>query len=235
MSISLSVVIPVYNEQESIIDSVDITYSTLIRSGIDFEMVFINDGSTDRSLELLQQNLRQEKAKIINHLHNRGFGNAIKTGIENAEKTYVLCVPIDSPLESDELELFLKYIDDTDILLSYRDSRKGYNLFMLFNSLVYHFLVSAMFRIDYKDYNWIHLYKREIFFNDKVRIEYDGVFMLAEIIIKGHYQNMKIKEFEIAHKARQKGTPSSVKVKTIYKTLVDMLDFYRKFNSKTSN
>src|SRR5690554_4678026 len=124
MNFELSVIIPIYNEELILQESIQNTINTLLYSGIHFEVILVNDGSKDNSQDILEVFNKYEYVKIVNHDKNYGFGKAIISGINHCILNYILCIPVDSPLNYQDLKLFIDFIDDADILLSYRDKRK---------------------------------------------------------------------------------------------------------------
>ena len=180
---SLSLIIPAYNEEQGINNAILANLDVLKDKVINFEIIIIDDGSKDNTKKIVEENFINTNNIKFHSKSNGGFGSAVKKGIELAEKDYIMFAPVDSPLTNEVLNTFLSYIGKADILVSYRKSRKGYSQRMKLNSFIYHFLISKLFRLSLRDYNWIHLYKRELF-NKDIEITYDGIFMLAEVLIK---------------------------------------------------
>jgi glycosyltransferase involved in cell wall biosynthesis len=74
----LSVVIPAYNEEKGIQGVVDRIFRALEGLRLPFEIIVIDDGSKDRTVE----SLRERRVKVLRHETNRGYGAALKTGIQ---------------------------------------------------------------------------------------------------------------------------------------------------------
>ncbi len=101
----LNVIIPIYNEEESIMEFYNEISNTL--KEIDYKLIFINDGSIDKSLEILKNiyNNDKERIRIINFSRNFGKDAALYAGIKNSNSEYT--VIIDADLQQDP-----KYILD---------------------------------------------------------------------------------------------------------------------------
>ncbi len=85
----LSIIIPVFNEEKTIAETLGNVEKTNI-SGIEKEIIIVNDGSTDATLTIIS-NLRLKKnEKIINHASNKGKGEAVRTGIKHATGDYII-------------------------------------------------------------------------------------------------------------------------------------------------
>lgn len=232
---SISIVIPVYNEEEIIESSVLKNLYLLNSSNVDYEIIIVNDGSFDRSGEIIQKLSESYNVKVIEHTHNMGFGAAIRTGIHYSEKDYILCVPADSPLEKENFFAFKSNFGVADILVSYRRKRLGYTWWMHLNSIIYHKLITFLFDMNLKDYNWIHMYHRRVFLEGKVNIEYDGIFMLAEVLIKAQRYSYTFVEFPVDQTQRITGDASAAKLKNIIRTLKELLHFYLKKSADSKN
>lgn len=223
---SVSIVIPAYNEEAIIKSAVEVAHEILQDAKIDFEIIVVNDGSNDKTENVLRKSFSNTPQIIIQYKKsNEGFGSAVKTGIELSSKQFIFCVPADSPLTTDLFLAFMENIDKADVLVSYRKERVGYSPRMLLNSWVYHFLISNLFNIKLRDYNWIHLYNRKIFDEGKIEIEYKGIFMLAEILIKAKRAGFTFYEFEVEQKERLTGIATASKLVAILKTISEMVHF----------
>jgi glycosyltransferase involved in cell wall biosynthesis len=209
---SVSVIIPAYNEEATIESAVRQAYAILTNSTADFEIIVVNDGSSDSTAAILNEYFGKVPTIHIHHKNkNEGFGSAIRTGINISTKTYLFCVPADSPLTN---ELYMAFSNNTakaDVLVSYRQQRIGYTRLMLFNSWLYHKIISLLFGMHLRDYNWIHLYHRKIFDEGKITIEHNGIFMLAEILIKAKRKGFTFYEFEVQQTQRLTGIATASK------------------------
>ena len=94
---NVSIIVPMYNEQnnaENTLNKIDAVTSSLGKS---YELIAVNDGSKDDTLEILNKIAsKNKKITICNHTVNRGFGNALKTGFKNSKGDII--IPIDADL-----------------------------------------------------------------------------------------------------------------------------------------
>ncbi|OGH20256.1 MAG: glycosyl transferase [Candidatus Levybacteria bacterium RIFCSPHIGHO2_02_FULL_37_13] len=99
----LSIIIPVFNEEKTILEILKRVISVKIPN-VDKEIIIVNDGSTDKTLKLIQDFLLKNPAiKIVSHLENQGKGVAVRTGIDNSSGEYIL-------IQDADLEYDPKYI-----------------------------------------------------------------------------------------------------------------------------
>ena len=98
----LSIIIPVFNEQEGLKKTIREMDALLEKSEFEVEIIFVNDASTDKSSEILQ-GLAGRSYKVLHHETNRGYGAALKTGIKNAFSEYVCITDADGTYPHSEI------------------------------------------------------------------------------------------------------------------------------------
>jgi len=119
--IRFSIIIPAYNEEEAIAQVITGLKNFLSKEKYDYEIIVINDGSTDQTPQLLE---RIKGIKVISHPYNKGNGAALKTGIKNALYDYVLFFDADGQHKPEYIKEFLKYSNEYDAITGART--KGY-------------------------------------------------------------------------------------------------------------
>ena len=95
-----SIVLPIFNEEQAIKDTVEQIQASLKNSGLNFEIIAVNDGSTDKSGEILQS---LSGLKVINHKINTGYGSALKTGIKNARGEWIVITDVDGTYPNEDI------------------------------------------------------------------------------------------------------------------------------------
>jgi glycosyltransferase involved in cell wall biosynthesis len=116
----LSFIIPAYNEEESISNTLRRIKGTLSRLTIPFEIILVNDGSTDKTRELAQQ---FEVIKVINHPVNIGYGNSLKTGIKDAQYEWIGIVDADGTYPIEDVPTFVSEMEKGfDMVIGARDN-----------------------------------------------------------------------------------------------------------------
>ncbi len=155
-TIKLSVVVPIYNE-ESLLKTVFERFDSLTEQlahtlGIkvdDFELIFVNDGSTDSSLELLQEEVtNKQHIKCINLARNFGHQVAITAGINHAKGDAV--VVIDGDLQDPPeciLDLYAVYAKGVDVVYAKRKHRLGESWFKLITAAIFYKIISFFSQI----------------------------------------------------------------------------------------
>jgi glycosyltransferase involved in cell wall biosynthesis len=142
------VVIPVHNEAQAIASLVDRVISTLKDQGRQWEVIVVDDGSADGSV----QELREKEIKLVTHPYNIGNGAAIKTGIRHASGEIIVTLDGDGQHDPADLPRLLELIGPYDMVVGSRVNpfthikhralaNKFYNLFA---SYVTHFPVQDL-------------------------------------------------------------------------------------------
>lgn len=152
--IDISLIIPLYNESESVSDLVKELNWKLSKTSFKIEYVFIDDGSTDDTLNILKASSEiLENYKICEHSENQGQGFAIHTGIQNSSGRN-LCF-IDGDLQFDPSDIVRLYsymkVDHVEFICGWRENRRDSFVFNNLPSKLGNMLISATFNTDLKD------------------------------------------------------------------------------------
>lgn len=117
----LSVVIPACNEQQSIATVLDKLKATLDDGEQFYEVIVVDDGSTDDTAKLVQQ---KGVVRLIQHPYNRGYGAALKTGILNASGDTILTIDADGTYQAKDIPKLLQQADGYDMIVGARTGKE---------------------------------------------------------------------------------------------------------------
>ncbi len=132
----ISIIIPMYNEEEAIGDDLDVIIQTMSslpsfppnfggdeREGdIPWEIIVVDDGSTDASAEIVRQ---REGVRLIQHGHNRGTGAARTTGLQHARGDVIVMTDGDGTYPNQDIPRLLAYIGECDLVIGARRTETG--------------------------------------------------------------------------------------------------------------
>lgn len=219
---SLSVVIPSYNEGNGLINLIKETLKDAEKLTKNFEIIIINDGSSDNTGAVADSLAKTYKdVRVIHHEKNQGLARAFWTGIQSCKKEIILYIEGDGqqPLR-DQYQLFKK-IKKADVVLGVRSYRFDYSLFRKALSYGYLFLLRIFFNLKYKDINWAQVYRRKIF--DKVNLRSTSPFFATELVIKALRNGFKIAQASSIYRSRKYGSTNLGNIATAYKMFKEMI------------
>lgn len=226
---SLSVIIPAFNEEAIIEASISLLDDKLKSIARDYEIIVIDDGSSDKTLTILKKLASKIKElKIIHNNTNQGFGASLRKGFSIASEDLVFYTDADLPIDYDEIHKAVKILEDSkaDFLTAFKYNRASEPVYRIILSFVYNWLIRFLFRIQIKDINFsFKLIKRDIL--KKLNLKSEGSFIDAEIIIKATYLGYKIKQIGVTYFPRKKGHSASAGPRDILKILDEMIKYYR--------
>lgn len=118
----LSVVVPCYNEEKRFKEGFVHYYSYLKKQNYPWELILVNDGSGDGTLELMRKSARSKpQIKILSHYPNKGKGFAIVSGVKAAKGEHILFTDIDHSVPIAAIESFYRYFEeDADVVIGSR-------------------------------------------------------------------------------------------------------------------
>jgi glycosyltransferase involved in cell wall biosynthesis len=186
----------------------------------------VDDGSSDRTPEIGRALAeRHPEVRLIRHGRNLGPGSAILTGIRNSQNDVICFHAADQQLDFREVASFIPLLDDHDLVIGSRSGRPGYTSMRLLASHTYITLAHTLFGLrDYDDFNFLYLYRREIF--DGMPIRSDGVFMCTEVLVRALDKGARVAKVTAQCKERKVGVSTCFKAPVIQKTFGEMLRFW---------
>lgn len=184
----ISVIIPVYNAEKYLKECID---SVLNQTFDDFEVLIINDGSTDESGKICDEYAQKDARVKVFHKENGGVSSARNLGLDNAKGEWITFVDSDDYISEDYFQPILKYCEQDYIIVnSHEILGDKKTVYRSFDSQT---LVLDDFLNQYNLYNdfatpWAKFFKKEIILNNKIRFNEklsrseDVIFNLEYII-----------------------------------------------------
>lgn len=121
----ISVVVPVFNEEENLPILIPKLVKVLNRIGVPYEMIFVDDGSLDRSRRVLKEMVSQYPSlRIIKFKENRGLSTALVAGIREARGETIVTLDSDLQNDPDDIPRLLEYLDRYDMATGWRQKRE---------------------------------------------------------------------------------------------------------------
>lgn len=164
----ISVIAPAHNENELIEEFITRTNKTMDENKLKGEILIVDDGSTDSTLEIVHRLQKQIKnLRVVSHRKNKGLTAAIATGIENAKFEYVVLLhsDLESFPEEDIPKLLQPLREGYDFAIGRKDYKQKGFIVKWLSSATFNFLTRKLFKVDVHDMGWVKAFKREIYFN----------------------------------------------------------------------
>ncbi|OOG69389.1 glycosyltransferase family 2 protein [Algoriphagus sp. A40] len=213
----ISVVITVYNEEDNIKPLLEATYSAL--SEVDYEVILIEDGSTDRTVAEVKK-YANERTKLI--IFNRNFGQttALAAGIDMASGEYI--ATMDGDLQNDPTDIpamLQKAIDEEwDVVAGRRADRKDGFVLRKIPSKIANWVIRNTTKVYLKDYGCtLRVYKAEIAQNMGL---YGELHRFIPVLAK--QQGAKMTEVDVKHHPRIHGE-SKYGLSRTFKVMADLI------------
>jgi glycosyltransferase involved in cell wall biosynthesis len=225
--LSISVVIPVYNECRSVERETLKIHRFLERRFVDSEILLVDDGSTDGSAAILSRLAESlDRVRLLRHAVNQGIGAAVMDGYRAASKDTLTYFPADSQAEIEDIADFSPFLSGgVDVVLGYRSDRRDYSPIRLIYSYVNLLLHALLFGRFYRDVNWIHLIRRDHLLRISVRSR--SAFMAGEMLEKIRRTGGRIVERPSRYNPRREGRTNVGNLRGALAALADMLRFRR--------
>lgn len=216
---TLSIVIPVYNEEKNIVPTIKNIYSSIKNLNFKIEILIIDDGSNDKTNEKLKiLKKRYKEIKIYKNKKNQGFGYSFKLGLKLANKERFLLLPGDNPIDRINLRKFLRNFNNFDFTYSY--TSKMYECRGLIRTLIsrlFTIIVNILTSNNYKYFNGFQIHQTNVL--KKIKIENEHYTFQTELFLKTIKKYKKINSIDIKTKNRIEGATKAFKIKNINETI----------------
>lgn len=230
MKISISVVLPAFNEEENIKKTVTYCNEYLAGNFDDYEIIVVNDGSSDNTAGETQNLIvNNNKIRLINHEVNMGYGTALNTGLEAAGREYIFFMDSDGQFDIAELEKLLPYLKEDQIVIGYRIERAD-SFIRTLNAYLYGLYIRLFFGLNVKDIDCaFKIFPRSAF--DKVKpIRSRGALYSAELLIKFRKYGFSFSEVGVNHFPRSHGEQTGANLSVILKMFKESWKFRKELN-----
>lgn len=219
---SITIVIPVYNEEENIEWVVKDTLKVLPEYFQDWEIIAVDDGSKDKAGQILDRlAAKNNRIKIIRQEHG-GYSKAMLTGIKAATKDYIAYMPADGQFLVSDMRHCFEVMEKSDMVLGYRGGRADYTTRRMIFSFGYLLLLTILFDIKFMDVGWVVIWKAKKIKRTKLR-NIEGIFILTESAVRFQNAGYKIIEAPSYYHVRKSGAVKNAKLKVVLQTFLAAL------------
>jgi len=229
---SLSIFFPAYNEEANAKKSVEEAIQVAKKITNDYEVIVVDDGSSDRTAQIINQLAKNNSHVVaVHHKKNQGYGGALITGIKKSCNDLIFFSDIDLQFNLGELTKFIPYIDKYDVVIGYRNPRKD-PFMRLANAWGWKTLINMLFHLEVKDIDCaFKLFNHRVF--DKIQVHSRGAMISAEMLIRIKRAGFSIKELPVKHYPRVAGSPTGAKLSVIIKAFKDLMKVHRELKKES--
>ncbi len=216
---SLSVVIPVFNEAGIIREVIEEAVGVLKGRGVEYEVIAVNDGSSDGTGAVLDGMAGQIPAlRVSHHEQNQGMGAALRTGCDEARMDLVTWIPGDGQFDLNEVLKGLAQMEDADMMIALRTGvRTSWRAGI---TMCFHLLIWMMFRFDAAEMCGIFLLKREIL--KQSMPEAKNVFFTIELPVRVRRRGYRIGQYHVPLRPRLGGVSKVANLRTYISNVIEM-------------
>ncbi|RPI24557.1 MAG: glycosyltransferase family 2 protein [Acidobacteria bacterium] len=221
---SLTVFFPAFNDAGTIGSMVISAVGAARKVVADFEVVVVNDGSSDNTAEILNQlaSLYAPFVRVIHHEKNRGYGAALRTGFGEASKEWLFYTDGDAQYDPRELEILVTALrPEVDVVNGFKIARRD-PLHRIIIGQIYNYTVKLLFGIRLKDVDCdFRLIRRSLF--DRIPLRSSTGTICVEMVKKFQDFGCRFAEVPVHHYHRAYGRSQFFNFRRLWKTGVDLL------------
>jgi glycosyltransferase involved in cell wall biosynthesis len=225
VAVSVSVVFPMYNEEGYIRRAVRAAEAALGELGDDWQIVIVDDASTDATAAIAAELARAEpRLELLRNERRRGLGGTLRRGLAAARCELVLYTDADLPCDLMQLGRAVRLLDyqEADVLAAYRFDRTGEGRLRAFYSWAYTALVRLLFALPVRDVNFaFKLFRRALL--ERLAPRSEGSFIDAELLVRARNAGAAIVQIGVDYFPRRRGLSTLSSPRVILGILSEML------------
>lgn len=221
---NLSVFFPCVNEEGNIENTVLKAISFLEKLKIDYEIIIVNDGSSDNTGKVADYLAKENKRiRVIHHSKNLGYGEALKSGFYNSKYDTIVYTDGDGQFDFTQVTRFLEKLGDADLIIGYRIKRQDPIHRVLF-AKGWALTLWAFFGSTLKDVDCgFKMIKGKVIEKIPKLESQRGAMINAELAIKTKKAGFNVAQIGVNHYPRLKGRPTGANIKVIFKSYLDLI------------
>jgi glycosyltransferase involved in cell wall biosynthesis len=229
----VTIVLPCFNEADNIADAIRYATVAAERCATGHEIVVVDDGSTDETASIAARLAeRDRRVRVVVHTRNRGYGDAVRTGITAARMPWIFLTDADLQFDLSELEVFLPLAVRADLVVGWRILRRD-PLNRRLNAAAWNWLVRRMFRLPVRDVDCaFKLVRRELL--EQFTLEATGAMISTELVVKCLASGGRMEELGVHHRPRVAGEQSGATPRVVARAFFELARLRRSLHAAGS-
>ena len=223
-SMDVSAVMPAYNEQANLEQSVDRTAGALAVHARSFEIIVVDDGSRDGTASVLERlKTVHPNLRVVRHPVNRGYGAAVRSGFDAARLPWVFLMDADNQFDPAEIGLLLAHAAEADIVAGYRRHRRD-PLPRRLNAWAFFTLVRLLFGRLARDVNCaFKLIRRDLL--TRMALHSEGALINTEVLVLARQMHARLVEVPVHHYPRRSGKQTGANLGVVLRAFGELFAF----------
>lgn len=221
----LSLFYPAFNEAGNIEEAVKQALFVLPKIAEKYEIIVVNDGSTDATKQIAKRLSVQYKNVRLVSQKNKGYGGALKRGFKEAKYGWIFFTDADLQFDLKELASFIAYTDDHDMVLGYRLVRaEGLRRDLIAKCLKLWSFVILGFPSQIKDIDCAFKLIKKAAIQSTYPLQSNGAMVSTELLLKLLRKDYSYQQIGVKHYKRSMGVATGNNLKVIVKAISDTVD-----------
>jgi glycosyltransferase involved in cell wall biosynthesis len=218
---SLSIVLPCFDEAANVAAAVAAAELVGARCAAQYEVIVVDDGSRDETASIVAGLVeRNRRVRLLVHAHNRGYGDAVRSGIAAAAMDWVFLTDADLQFDLGELEEFLPRTGSADLVTGRRILRRD-PLHRRMNAAAWNWLVRLVFGLSVRDVDCaFKLVRREL--AQGFALTSSGAMISTELLVKARACGARVEELGVRHLPRTAGSPSGARLGVVLRAFREL-------------
>lgn len=226
---SVSIVFPMYNEEDYIQRAVRAARAALAPITEDWQIVIVDDASSDRTGAIADELAAAEpRITVVHNARNRKLGGSLRAGYAAASKELIVYTDTDLPFDLMELPRAVRLLEyqQADLLSAYRFDRTSEGLLRTLYSLAYNTLVRVLFGLALKDVNFsFKLFRRSLL--ERFELKSEGSLIDVEFLVRARKAGASVIQIGVDYFPRSRGVSTLSSPGVIFTILREMLTLWR--------
>ena len=212
----ISLILPCHNEKDNLKPVVESALKTLKEIAREFEIIIVDDGSTDGTGELAEKLVKTyPQVRLVQHPKNLGYGSALRSGFKKAKYPWLFFTDADQQFDLSEIKKLLPYLKQSPLVIGYRQTRQD-KFFRRILGKIFSFLMRKIFKIKARDVNCaFKIFDRKIL--EGVELTSPGALINTELLYRAKQKGIEPIEVAVSHFPRKTGKPSGGSFRVIFR------------------
>jgi len=223
-SVEISAVMPAFNEEGNLEQSVGRMAAALADQARAFEVIVVDDGSRDGTATLLARlKAIHPSLRVVRHPVNRGYGAALRSGFAAARYPWIFLMDADNQFDPADVAVLLAAATDADIVAGYRQRRRD-PLPRRLNAWAFFTLVTILFGRLARDVNCaFKLIRRDLLV--RMELHSEGALINTEVFVLARQLQARVVEVPVQHYPRTSGRQTGANLRVVFRAFSELLAF----------